>query len=189
MNRLLAQSWWMLAWRGAAALILGILALMWPGISLLVLIALFASFSLLSGAASIASAIRHRGTEKGWWLPLLLGLVSIVAGAIAILNPEVTIFILVLIMAAHAVVTGVLDIAMAIRLRKEIEHEWLLVLTGAVAILFGVVIFLFPPVGVLTLALMVGIYAAAIGILLLALAFQTRKWAKHASRHEQPRAT
>jgi uncharacterized membrane protein HdeD (DUF308 family) len=196
MNRLLAQSWGMLALRGVLALLFGILALTWPEKTLLLLVGLFAAFALLTGAAAVVSAIRHRGTERGWWLPLLLGLVSIVAGVVALLSPAVTIFVLVMIMAAHALITGLLDIVMAFRLRKEIEREWLLALTGAVAVVFGVVVFIFPPAGALALAFMVGFYATLTGLLLLALAFQARKWARHPGASDnfpgpsgQPRGT
>jgi uncharacterized membrane protein HdeD (DUF308 family) len=187
MNQLLSKSWWMLAWRGAAALLFGILALIWPGMTLLVLVSLFAAFSLLSGAGAIVSALRHR-SYSGWWLLLLLllGLVSVAAGIIAVVNPAVTLFVLVLLMAANALITGVIDIVMAIRLRKKIEREWLLALTGAVSIVFGVLVFIFPPAGALALAFMVSMYATLIGILLLALALQARRWTKRSDVIARP---
>ncbi|HEV7391615.1 MAG TPA: HdeD family acid-resistance protein [Burkholderiales bacterium] len=178
MDQLLLRSWWMLALRGAAALLFGILALIWPGITLLVLVALFAAYALISGAVSVVAAVRHRNTDKGWWLILLFGIVSLVAGVIAVFNPDITIFVLVLLMGANAIVTGILDIVVAIRLRKQIEREWLLALAGVVSLVFGVLVFLFPAAGALAMVFMVSFYATLSGILLLVLAFRARKWVK-----------
>jgi uncharacterized membrane protein HdeD (DUF308 family) len=178
MDQLLLKSWWMLALRGAAALLFGILALIWPGMTLLVLVALFAAYALISGGASVVAAIRNRNSDKGWWLILLLGVVSLAAGVIAVFNPGITILVLVLIMGANALVTGILDIVVAIRLRKQIEREWLLALAGVVSIVFGLLVFLFPAAGALAMVFMVSFYATLTGILLLTLAFRARKWVK-----------
>ena len=172
----------MLALQGAAALLFGILALLWPGATLLVLVALFAAYALISGGAAIVAAIRHRNEDRGWWLVLLLGIVSIAAGVLAIFNPEITIFVLVLLMGANALVTGVLQISIAIRLRKQIEREWLLALAGAVSIVFAVLVFLFPAAGAFAMVFMVSFYAMLTGFLLLTLAFRARKWAKRPDR-------
>jgi uncharacterized membrane protein HdeD (DUF308 family) len=177
MNELLARSWWMLALQGALALTFGILAILWPGATLLVLVALFAAWALIGGGASVIAAIQHRKTDKYWWLVLLLGLVSIAAGVIAVFNPGITIFVLVLLMGANALVTGVLEIVMAIRLRKQIEREWLLALAGAVSVVFGVLVFLFPLAGAFAMVWLVSFYAMFVGILLLTLGFKARKWA------------
>jgi uncharacterized membrane protein HdeD (DUF308 family) len=185
MHPFISTSWWVLAVRGVAALAFGILALLWPGVTLLVLVALFAAHALVSGAMAIIGAIRHR-SEKNWWLTLLLGLVSVAVGLIAILNPGLTIFVLVLLVAAQAIVMGIFDIIAAIRLRKEIEREWVLVLTGAISIVFGGLVFLFPPAGALAMAYMVGFYALLIGALLLALAFRARAWAKRSGGLRDP---
>jgi uncharacterized membrane protein HdeD (DUF308 family) len=182
MDQLLLRSWWMLALRGAAALLFGILALIWPGITLLVLVALFAAYALISGGAAVVAAIRHRGSDKAWWLILLLGLVSLVAGVIAVFNPGITILVLVLLMGANALVTGILDIVVAIRLRKQIQREWLLAVAGVVSIVFGLLVFLLPAAGALAMVFMVSFYATLTGILLLALAFRARKWAKRSGK-------
>jgi uncharacterized membrane protein HdeD (DUF308 family) len=178
MNELLARSWWMLALQGALALTFGILALVAPGATLIVLVAFFAAWALLGGAASVIAAIQHRKTDDGWWLILLLGLVSLAAGVIAVFNPAITILVLVLVMGANALIAGVLEIVMAIRLRKQIEREWLLALAGAVSVIFGVLVFLFPAAGALAMVWLVSFYATFTGILLLALAFKARKWTR-----------
>jgi uncharacterized membrane protein HdeD (DUF308 family) len=180
MNELFLQSWWMLALRGAIALLFGVLAVLWPGITLLWLAALFAAYALIGGAVSIIGAVKNRKSDEEWWLILLLGLVSLGAGVIAILHPGLTALVLVLIMGANALVTGVLDIAVAIRLRKVIRGEWLLILAGIVSIVFGVLVFLFPGAGALALVWLISVYAIVTGVLLLALAFRARTWVRTA---------
>src|SRR5712692_5468549 len=100
MHELLLRIWWMLALRGAVALLFGVLAFVWPGLTLLWLVALFAAYALLGGAASIIGAVRSRHSDEAWWLILLLCLVSIGAGVIAIVHPDLTALVLVLVMGA-----------------------------------------------------------------------------------------
>jgi uncharacterized membrane protein HdeD (DUF308 family) len=178
MQELLLQAWWMLALRGAIALLFGVLAVLWPGLTLLWLVALFAAYALLSGVVSVIGAVRNRQSDEKWWLILLLGLVSIGAGVIAIVYPDLTALLLVLVMGANALVMGVLDIAIAIRLRRAIQGEWLLILSGILSVVFGVLVFLFPGAGALALVWLISTYAIVTGILLLALAFRARSWAR-----------
>ena len=176
MDDLLSRSWWMLALRGVLALAFGILALIWPGLTLAALVALFAAYALISGVVSILGAIKNRKADREWWLILILGLVSVAAGVISIMQPALTALVLVLVMGANALVTGVLDIAVAIRLRKTIEGEWLLIAAGIASIIFGILVFLFPGAGALALVWLISAYAIATGILLLGLAFRARGW-------------
>ncbi len=171
----ISRTWWMFALRGAVAMLFGVLALVWPGLTLLWLVALFAAYALLGGGASVVGAFQSRKSDDHWWLALLLGLVSLGAGVIAILHPALTALVLVLLMGANAIATGVLDIALAIRLRKAIRGEWLLVLAGIVSIVFGVLVFLFPGAGALALVWLISVYAIASGVLLLIVAFQLRR--------------
>ncbi|MDB5729511.1 MAG: hypothetical protein JWQ00_2716 [Noviherbaspirillum sp.] len=174
MNDSLLQSWWMPAARGAVAIAFGVLALIWPGLTLLGLVALFSAYALITGAISIVGAVRNRKRDDQWWLMLIVGLVGVGAGIIAMIHPEMTTLVLVLIVAANALVTGVLDIALAIRLRKTIRDEWLYVLNGIAAIIFGVVAFLFPTAGALAIVWMISLYAVVTGVLLVAAAFRLR---------------
>jgi uncharacterized membrane protein HdeD (DUF308 family) len=178
MEKLLQKAWWMLALRGTAAVLFGILAILWPGITLLVLVALFAAYAFVTAIVSVSAAIQNRKTDKGWWLVLLLGLVAFAAGVLSVINPEVTALFLVLLMGANALVTGVLDIVIAIRLRKTIQGEWLLVLAGILSIVFGIFVLVFPGAGALALVWMVSFYSTFTGVLLLALAFRLRSSAK-----------
>jgi uncharacterized membrane protein HdeD (DUF308 family) len=167
------HSAWMLLVRGVIAILFGVLALVWPDLTLLLLVALFAAYALLSGGVAIVTAVRSRGLDSKWWLPLLLGLVSIAAGICAVFYPALTALVLVLLMGANAFFTGVLDIAIAIRLRRVLRGHWLLVLTGAVSILFGVLVFAFPGAGALALVWLISLYAVVTGVLLLTLGLRT----------------
>jgi uncharacterized membrane protein HdeD (DUF308 family) len=174
MNDLLKKSWWMLALRGVAALLFGVLAIIWPDITLLVLVALFAVFAFVTAGVSIFGAVQNRKTDKGWWMVLLLGLFAFASGVIAVIYPAVTALVLVLLMGANALVTGVLDIAVAVRLRKTIQNEWLLILTGIISVVFGILVMVFPGAGALAMVWMVSFYAVLTGVLLLALALRMR---------------
>ncbi|MGZ5034287.1 MAG: HdeD family acid-resistance protein [Usitatibacter sp.] len=181
MEEMLQRSWWMLALRGVAAIVFGVLAIVWPDLTLLVLVGLFAAFAFITAAAYIGAALKVRGNDgggKGWWLLLLWGLVAVAAGGIAIFHPIVTALTLVLLMGANALVTGVLDLVMAFRLRKEIRNEWMLVLAGLVSIVFGALVLAFPGAGALAMVWMVSFYATLTGVLLLALAIRLRGRAK-----------
>jgi uncharacterized membrane protein HdeD (DUF308 family) len=174
MDKLIARSWWMFALRGVIAIAFGVLALIWPGLTLLWLVALFAAYALLGGGVSLVAAVRNRRID-GWWLLLILSLVSIGAGVIAILHPALTALVLVLMMGANAIVTGVLEIVIAIREREVIQREWLLVLAGLVSIAFGVLVFIYPAAGALAMVWLISLYAITAGILLLIAAAQARK--------------
>jgi uncharacterized membrane protein HdeD (DUF308 family) len=185
MEKMITRAWWMFAWRGAVAVLFGVAALVWPGLTLLALVALFAAFALVGGGASLIAGIKHRKSDDDWWLALLLGLVGLAAGVVAIFHPGLTALVLVLWMGANAIVTGILDIAMAVRLRQAIRGEWLLILAGIVSIIFGVLVFLFPDAGALALVWLISFYAIATGVLLLTLAWRVRKRAQ-GSWHGEP---
>lgn len=174
MNNFFLRSWWVPALRGLFAILFGVLALMWPGLTLLSLVALFAAWAFLAGIASVIGAIQHRAVDDDWWLPLLLGLVSIGAAVVAFVNPFLTMLVLVMVIGANALVSGVLDIVAAVRLRKEIRGEWMLGLAGIASIVFGAVVFLYPLASAVAMVWLVSIYAIVSGALLLALAIRAR---------------
>ena len=179
MSETLLRSWWLLAVRGSIALLFGVAAILWPGITLITLAALFTAFALLAGAVWIFGAIQHRTFDQRWWVLLLLGAFSVGAGVAAALHPGLTTVALILLMGANALVSGVLDIIVAVRLRKYMQGELMLALSGIASIVFGLVVLLFPTgVGALALAWMVGLYALVTGSLLLALALQVRAWTR-----------
>jgi uncharacterized membrane protein HdeD (DUF308 family) len=180
---LLARNWWIIALRGAASIVFGILMLLMPGIGLMALVLLFGSYAIVEGVLNVVAAVRGRRHERRWGALLLEGLVSIAAGLIAFVMPGLTALALVYIIAAWAVVTGVLEIVAAVRLRHEIIGEWWLALSGAASIAFGVLMMVFPGAGAIALVLWVGAYALVFGALLLFLAFRLRRW------HDEERVT
>ena len=166
MKDVLTRSWWMLALRGVVAIAFGVLAILMPGLTLLWLVALFAAFAIIAGIASAWGATQSRG-HAGWGVMLLLGIVFIIAGVLAIIYPGLTALTLILLIGANALVTGVLDLVAAVRLRRQIQNEWLLVAEGLVSIVFGAIVLIFPGAGALALIWFVSVYATLSGILLL----------------------
>jgi uncharacterized membrane protein HdeD (DUF308 family) len=174
MNSFYLRSWWVPALRGIVGILFGLLALMWPGLTLLTLVALFAAYALIGGIGSVVGAVQHRRVDEDWWLPMLLGLVSIGAAVVALGNPVLTTLVLVMVIGANALVTGVLDIVAAVRVRKEVKDEWLLALSGIASVLFGALVFLYPLAGAIALVWMVSVYTIITGALLLSLGIRAR---------------
>lgn len=171
---------WMLMLRGVVAIAFGVLAVLWPGLTLIALAGLFAAYALLGGIVSIATALRIRRAESRWWLPLLLGVISVAAGIYAVVAPAVTALVLVLLMAVNAILTGALDIAMAVRLRRAVRGHWLQLLGGVMSILFGVLVIAAPGAGALALVWLVSLYAILTGVLLCGLGWRMLRAARHA---------
>jgi uncharacterized membrane protein HdeD (DUF308 family) len=171
----LSRNWWMLALRGLAAIVFGVLAFVWPDITLFALVLLFGAYMLVDGIFAIVAAVRAAGREARWWLLLIEGVLGVLAGLVAAFWPGLTALALLYFIAAWAIVTGILEIVAAIRLRREIEGEWALGLSGVLSVLFGVLLAVIPaPAGLLSLVWLIGAYALAFGVLLLVLAFRVR---------------
>jgi len=170
----LARWWWTFILRGILAIAFGILAFFAPGLGIAVLVGLFAAWAIIDGATNLLSGIRSRGRDKSWWLEILEGIVGIVAGGIALIFPLLAAEALVLIIAAWAIITGILEIVGAIRLREQIRGEFWLGLAGVASILFGGVLFLFPGAGALSLVWLIGGFAIAFGAFLVVLGWRLR---------------
>ena len=177
----LARNWWVVLLRGIAGVLFGLATFFAPGISLAALVLLFGAFAFADGLLAIVSAIRRRGSSDRWWMVLLRGLAGVAVGVVTVIWPNITALALVYLIAAWALVTGGLEIAAAIRLRKVISGEWLLILSGLAAVALGIVLVLFPEPGALALVLLIGVYALVSGVLLIALAFRLRSWLKSRS--------
>jgi uncharacterized membrane protein HdeD (DUF308 family) len=171
----LVKNWWAVALRGAAALIFGILTAFWPDISLTALVLLFGSFAIVYGVFNIITAVRRRRGERRWWALLLEGLVSVAVGTVTLIMPDLTALALVYVIAAWALLTGILEVAAAIMLRRHIRGEWWLALAGVLSVAFGAVLAIWPGVGALALVLWIGAYAIVLGILLIALGIKLRR--------------
>lgn len=157
--------------RGLAAIIFGILALLLPGTTLLTLILLFGAYALVDGVFTVVAAFRGSGRR---WLLLAEGILSILAGLVTLIVPGITALFLLYVIAFWAIFTGVSRIVLAISLRREIQNEWFLILSGAVTVVFGLLLAVLPGVGLLSLLWLVGLWALIIGIMLIILAFRVR---------------
>ena len=170
----LARWWWSFILRGILAVAVGVLAFFAPGLGIAVLVGLFAAWALIDGAMNLAAGFRSRGRDRSWWLSILEGIVGIVAGVIALLFPVYAAEALVLIIGVWAIITGIFEIVAAIRLREQITGELWLGLAGLASVLYGVVLFLFPGVGALSLVWLIGGFAIAFGAFLIALGWRLR---------------
>jgi uncharacterized membrane protein HdeD (DUF308 family) len=178
----ITRNWWLILLRGLAAIAFGIVCFVWPAISLLVLVFLWGAYAIIDGVGAMVS-----GARSNWWSMLLVGAVSVLAGLIAFFWPGITALAMLYLIAAWAVVRGVAEIASAIRLRHEIKNEWLLILGGAISILFGVLVALFPGAGVLSVLWIIGVFAIAFGIVAVALSLRLRSLRREAHlQHEEP---
>jgi len=155
----LARNWWVVLLRGILGILFGLAIFFAPGISLTVLVLLFGVFAFVDGVLALASAIRRRGSTDRWWVLVLQGIAGIAVGIATAIWPDITALALVYLIAAWALVTGGLEIAAAIRLRKVITREWLLALAGIASVALGIVLMLFPGPGALALVLWIGAYA------------------------------
>ena len=170
-----SQNWWLPLLRGVLAILFGVMAFAWPGLTLSLLVLLFGAYALVDGVFAVVSAIRYRDRLERWWLWLVQGVLGIVFGVLTFFWPGVTAVVLLAFIAAWAVLTGIVEIIAAIQLRKTIEGEWVLALSGVLSVLFGVALFAWPGAGLLSLTWLIGAYAVIAGVALIALAFRLRK--------------
>jgi len=174
MLMLIAENWRLYVLRGILAMAFGCMALIWPGLTLGVLVMLFGIYVILEGILALTAAFKHRG-QRSWWLLLLEGIAGIGAGMFAFIWPGLTAVVLLLFIAVWAMLTGILEIAAAVELRKEMEGEWVLGLAGAVSILIGILLIANPGTGALAVIWLIGVYALLFGGLLTYLGFKVRK--------------
>ena len=170
----LARYWWVLALRGVIAILFGAMVIVWPALGLLVLVALFAAYAMMDGVFAIVSAFAGQGRR---WALLLEGVFGISAGVLTLLWPGITALALLILIAYWAITTGVFEVVAAVRLRKEIEGEWALALSGILSVVFGVALLVMPGPGALAVAWLIAAYSLSFGVLLLVLAFRLRSWA------------
>ena len=170
-----AASWWVLALRGLVAILFGLAALFWPGLILVVLIVLFGLYALIDGVLAVIAAFRSSG--QGMRRPLLLieGAIGILFGLLALFWPGLTALALLYFVAFWVILSGISRIAMAIMLRREIENEWAMGLSGALSLILGIILILLPGAGLLAYTWLIGLLALALGIALIYYAFRVRR--------------
>ena len=168
------HSWWALVLRGLVAILFGLGALFWPGLILTVLIVFFGAYALVDGVLAVIAAFRS--TDRGMRRPLLLieGVIGILFGLVALFLPGLTALALVYIIAFWAILSGIARIAMAFMLRREIENEWSIALSGVLSVILGIVLILLPGAGLLAYTWLIGLLALALGIALIYYGFRVR---------------
>lgn len=181
----LVENWWLVVLRGVAAVIFGILAFFWPGITLLTLIFLWGAYAIVDGIFALWAAISGRDElAPRWWLAIV-GIAGVVAGILAFAWPGITAVVLLFFIACWAIAIGVMEIWGAIQLRKEIEGEWMLAIAGVLSIIFGLILLYRPNVGALAVVWIIGWYAILAGASFIALGFRLRS---HSHTPHTPRA-
>jgi len=176
MSIMLHRSWWVLLLRGAAAIIFGVLTWMQPAASAAALVLVFGAYVFVDGLLGIYTAIKSRHQSRHWWVVLLWGLTGVVVGVLTVVNPAITALVLTIYIGVWALMTGVLQIVAALRLRKEIEGEWLLVLGGLLSVLFGIFVLMQPGAGMMAMLWVLATYAVIFGVLMVILAFKIKKF-------------
>jgi uncharacterized membrane protein HdeD (DUF308 family) len=174
MLEMLSRYWWAFVVRGIFAILFGILAYAWPGITLATLIIFFGAYVLIDGILLVIKTIGKWGERDDRWLLLLEGLLGIGVGVITFVAPGITAVALIFFIAAWSLATGVLEIAAAIRLRKEIQGEGWMILSGIASIVFAVLVMFFPGAGALGLLWLIAAYAIIFGVMLVILGIKLR---------------
>jgi uncharacterized membrane protein HdeD (DUF308 family) len=184
MIHVLARNWGWIALRGAAAVVFGILALAWPGSALAVIVILFGAYAFVDGVFALVALFRGAGREGRFWTLVVEAVVGIGIGIVTLARPGLTALALLYYVGIWSVITGVLEIIAAIRLRKEITGELWLALAGVLSVAFGILLFAAPGPAAFAIAIWIGVYAIFFGVALLMLAFRLRK--HHLSHGERP---
>lgn len=169
--RVMANNWWVPPLRGIAAVIFGLMALFWPGLTVYFLLIVFGAYAIFDGVMAVIVAFQRKSEDDGWWAWALDGALSIIIGLMALFWPEATALALIIWMAVWAVIGGIFRIIAAFRLRAEIEGEWALGLERAAAGGLGVLMAMIPAAGLLSIAWLIGTLALLIGIVMIVLAF------------------
>jgi uncharacterized membrane protein HdeD (DUF308 family) len=170
----ITRNWWLVALRGTLAVIFGAAAFVWPGLTFEVLVLLFGAYALVDGVIVLSFGLMAAGDGQRWWPLVLGGVVGIATGVLTFVQPAAMALALVYVIGAWAVVTGVLEIVAAIRLRKVITSEWLMGFSGLLSIVFGAVVLAQPGTGALALVFLFGFYAILAGISQISLGFRLR---------------
>lgn len=174
MKELIAKSWWAFELRGLITIIFGLIALLFPGITLGALIVVFGIYAIGEGVSMLIAAFNKRYTQH-WQITLFVGLLGLAAGIVALVWPGLTAVSLLAVIAAWALLTGILEIVGALRLRKEITGEWSLILSGIVSLVFAVLLMTNPMAGALAMVWLIGIYAIICGVLFMILGVKVHR--------------
>jgi len=180
----MARAWWTFILRGVIAILFGLVCLFFPPLAIIGLATLFGFWLIMDGVTGLTGAWSARGSG-GWWVSLLQGIAGLVAGFLAIVWPVITAFVLVLLVGAWAILTGVFEIWTAIRLRAHIKGELFLAIAGVISALFGLCVVIFPGAGILSVLWLIAVFALAFGVTLIALGWRLRGIYEQAKRQNE----
>jgi len=171
----IASRWWVLVVRGMAAILFGVLAMVWPGISILALVLLWGAYAFVDGVFDFTLAANAGSEGRRWGWLFFEGLVSIGAAVVAVVWPSMTAFVLLAVIGVWAIFTGIAEIIAAIELRRVIEGEWLLAVSGVLSVVFGVLVLVYPRGGALAVVTVIAAYAIVFGVLMTGLGFRLHR--------------
>lgn len=160
----LARNWWVFLLRGLAAVVFGVLAFVWPGITLAALIILFAVWALFDGVFALISSVGAAEAHEPWWPLVFMGLLGVAAGLVALRWPSITALALLFVVAYWSILRGILEIVAAVRMRHLVPGEWWVAVGGIASIVFGLLLVISPGTGLLAVIWLLGIYAIIFGI-------------------------
>lgn len=180
MAMLLGRMWWALFIQGLIAVVFGLLIMFWPQATLFILIILFGIYAVLDGLFAAVGAIIYREQHPTWWLTLLWGILSLLLGIAAFVWPSLTGLVLLWLIAARALLIGLLQIVGALRLREQVGVWWLFLLGGIISVLFAIVAFAWPGATALALVWLIGLYVGIVGVVLCVVALLLRSWYQEA---------
>lgn len=172
---LFTHNWWSFTLRGLFAIIFGVLALVWPGATINALVILFGSYMLVDGVFAFVAGLATSGYNSRWWSVVLEGLVGIIVGLLTFFWPGATAAAIVFLIAGWAIITGILEIVSAIQIRHEIPNEWAMIISGLISVAMGVLLFVFPTDGAVSLISVVGIFSIIFGVALMVLSLRMRR--------------
>jgi len=173
----LAQNWWAIVLRGVCAVLFGLCGLFWPGITLAALVLLYGAYALVEGFFAVLWAVSRRRPGAFPWGVLLAGLSGIAGGVITVIWPGLTALALLYLIAFWAIVRGVFEMLAAFHLRREIDNEWLLGLSGLLSVVLGILLIVAPGAGALAVLWWIAAFAVVVGVLTIALGLRLRKLA------------
>jgi uncharacterized membrane protein HdeD (DUF308 family) len=171
----IARNWWVVMFRGACAVIFGVMTIAWPAATLWVLIMLFGAYAIVDAMIALAMGFRGKMDGRIWWGMVFVGLLGLAAGVTTFAWPGLTALALLIVISTWAILRGILEIAAAITLRKVIDDEWVLALSGLLSLAFGILMLLHPGAGALAVLLLIGATMIGGGIMAIALALRLRR--------------
>jgi uncharacterized membrane protein HdeD (DUF308 family) len=180
MSEILRHYWWVLLLRGIAAILFGLVTIAWPGLSLFALTGMFGGLALVDGLTNIVGAAEWRRRDDRWLAHLLMGLAGLVVGVVTLLAPGMTALMLLVFIALWSIATGMLGIAMAIRLREDVHGEIWVALAGVLSVVTGLLLLIRPGAGAIALEWLIGSYALAVGAILVVVAFAAHAYTRRA---------